>query len=152
MEGLLSTGPTPSSSQLQECLTLSSRHSGDRPSQLWPSPGYTGMSLIPGHHDEDTMTSGLGYHNNDTKLGYQDTKCGYHYAITARPRCLGVFGNIAFPSTRNNGKPLSPPFTEEEWWFPPYKNSHTVQSLLQTSSIKLIFGEVRDKCAIFIWV
>ena len=102
--------------QAKSALTISWIHMYELDSRIQD----TGHSWIPGHQDEETRTSGLGYHN--TRLGYQNTNCGYHYAITARPRCHRQY------------------------------YSHTVQRLSQTSPIKLIFGEFRDKCANFIWL
>ena len=60
---------------------------------------------------------------------------------------LGVLGNIAFPSSRNKEKLITPPFTEDEFTrsppvalrLPSSDIRNVFPSLLQTSPIELIF-------------
>ena len=63
---------------------------------------------------------------------------------------LAVIGNIAFSSSRNKGKFISPPFTEDEFTrgppvalsLPTSDVSYVFPRLSQTSPIELIFGGV----------
>ena len=91
-----------------------------------------------------------------TKYGFWQGGRGCEPTSVKAQSALGVIGNIAFPSSRNKGKNISPPFTQDEFtqipplaqWLPTFD----LLILLLTSWIELIFGEVLDKYAIFIWV
>ena len=72
-------------------------------------------------------------------------------ALQAQP-ALDVLGIIAFPSSRNKGKIISPPFTEYEFTrslpvaqcLPTSDVRNVLPRLSQTSPIEVIFGVGRD--------
>ena len=77
---------------------------------------------------------------------FENRKFSQMYSQSA----LDVIDNIAFPSSRNKGKFISPPFTEDEFTrsppvalsLPTSDVSYVFPRLSQTSPIELIFGGV----------